>query len=221
MFLDFCHTLSSWGAEEKLTHTFEGGLILTCYETSPDTSPKKKSFRNFEGNKLCHFSQHFGFFWIANISYRFALSNLSAGSYLHQKGRIVKLGAEKQNLHFFSTAFHMYLMFLFFFFLFPQVFVTHCVPDLKLDRLSGMYSIWHVKFLLLLPAIHGSKCHLYFLNICNKFQPRSQLMGVWVFFPLSFFLPLIMPKGLRANLNVADISSVVPYPEQGKGGELQ
>lgn len=87
---------------------------------------------------------------------------------------------------FFHSISHVFNV-SFLFFLFPQVFVTHCVPDLKLDRLSGMYSIWHVKFLLLLPAIHGSKCHLYFLNICNKFQPRSQLMGVWVFFPLSLF----------------------------------
>lgn len=135
----------------------------------------------------CVISLNIFFFWIANISYRFALPNLSAGSYLHQKGRIVKLGAEKQNLHFFSTAFHIYLVFLLSFFP-PQVFVTPCVPDLKLDRLSGMYSIWHVKFLLLLPAIHGSKCHLYFLNICNKFQSRSQLMSVWdFFFSLSVF----------------------------------
>lgn len=174
---------------------------------------KSKNFRNFEGNKLCHSSQHF-IFWIANISYKFALPNLSVGSYLHQKGRIVKLGAEKQNLHFFSIAFHIYLMFLFF----AQVFVTHCVPDLKLDRLSGMYSIWHVKFLLLLPAIHGSKCHLYFLNICNKFQPRSQLMGICFFFSLFFSFILVMPKGLRANLNVADISSAVLYPEYLQGG---
>lgn len=69
---------------------------------------------------------------------------------------------------------------------FPSVLVTHCVPDLKLDRLSGMYSIWHVKSLLLLPAIHGSKCLLYFLSICNEFQPRSQLVGVWFLF--SFFV---------------------------------
>lgn len=70
---------------------------------------------------------------------------------------------------------------------FSQVFVTHCVPDLKLDRLSGMCSIWHVKFLLLPPVIHGSKCRLYFLNICNKIQPRSQLMGICFFLFFLFF----------------------------------
>lgn len=80
------------------------------------------------------------FFGIANISYRFALSNLSAGSYLHQKGRIVKLGAEEQNLHFFFRSIS-HIFNVSFFFSFPQVFVTRCVPDLKLDRLSGMYSI--------------------------------------------------------------------------------
>lgn len=89
-------------------------------------------------------------------------------------------------LFFFHNISHIFNVFLFSF-SFSQVFVTHCVPDLKLDRLSGMYSIWHVKFLLLLPTIHGSKCRLYFLNICNKFQPRSQLMGIC--FGVGFFLP--------------------------------
>lgn len=83
-------------------------------------------------------SAFFFFFGIANISYRFALSNLSAGSYLHQKGRIVKLGAEKQNLHFFFHSISHIFSVPFFF---PQVFVTRCVPDLKLDRLSGVFSI--------------------------------------------------------------------------------
>lgn len=116
-----------------------------------------------------------------------------------------------------------------------------------------MHSIWHVKFLLLLPAIHESKCCLYFLNICNKFQPRSQLTGICfsvflsslsvfsfcLFFCLSLHLSLrlsvflsvfsvfpfllswlpsflVMPKDLTANLNLADISSVISYTKYCK-----
>lgn len=129
-------------------------------------------------------------------------------------------GAEKQNLHFFffSIAFHTYLVFLSFFFF--QVFVTLCVSDLKLDRSVACPLFDMSNFCYCCLQYMGANVASISWTYATNFNLEvSSWVSAFFFFSIFFlsFSNLAMPKGLRANLNVADIGSVVPYPEHLQG----
>lgn len=58
---------------------------------------------------------------------------------------------------------------------------------------------------------------VFFWTYATNFNLEVSSWASVFFFFFLFFLILVMPKGLRANLNVADISSVLPYPEYLQG----
>lgn len=93
-------------------------------------------------------------------------------------------------------------------------------------QISSWIDQWHALYLTCQISVTAAcntweQMSLVFLEHMQQISTLKSAHGCLLFFFFSiFFLSfsnLAMPKGLRANLNVADIGSVVPYPEHLQG----